>query len=130
LIKKIQDPNILFGSDSTGNIPHPRDVGAFPRLIGNYVRDKRVIRLSEVIHRLTEEPAELLGLKDRGLLKEGYWADLVVFDYKTIGDTATAVSPWDPPHGIKFVWVNGQAILDEKGFSGRYPGHVLRRSDD
>jgi N-acyl-D-aspartate/D-glutamate deacylase len=59
LIKKIQDPNVLFGSDSTGNIPHPRDVGAFPRLIGNYVRDKRVIRLSEVIHRLTEEPAEL-----------------------------------------------------------------------
>ncbi len=130
LIKKIQDPNVLFGSDSTGNIPHPRDVGAFPRLIGTYVRDKRVIRLSEVVHRLTQEPARLLGLKDRGEIKTGYWGDLVVFDYKTIGDQATAVSPWEPPQGVKMVFVNGQLVLDQDGFSGRYPGHVLRRSDD
>jgi N-acyl-D-aspartate/D-glutamate deacylase len=130
LIKKIQDPNILFGSDSTGNIPHPRDVGAFPRLIGNYVRDKRVIRLSEVIHRLTEEPARLLGLKDRGTLKTGNWADLVVFDYRTIGDRATAVSPWEPPRGIKWVLVNGHVVLGENGVSGTYPGRVLRRTND
>ncbi len=130
LIKKIQDPNVLFGSDSTGNIAHPRDVGAFPRLIGDYVRDKRVIRLSEVVNRLTAEPAKLLGLKDRGLLKEGYFGDVVVFDYKTIGDNATAVSPWEPPHGIKLVLVNGQTVFDENGISGRYPGRVLRRSDD
>jgi len=130
LIKKIQDPNVLFGSDSTGNIPHPRDVGAFPRLIGSYVRDKKVIRLSEVIHRLTEEPARLLGLKDRGLLKEGDWADMVVFDYQTIGDTATAVSPWDPPHGIKWVLVNGQIVFGKKGLLDLYPGRVLRRTND
>jgi len=130
LIKKIQDPNVLFGTDSTGNIPHPRDVGAFPKLIGKYVRDKKVIRLSEAIYRLTEEPAHLLGLKDRGLLKEGYWADMVVFDYQTIGDTATAVSPWEPPHGIKWVLVNGQIVLGKKGFSGGYPGRVLRRTDN
>lgn len=130
LIKKIQDPNVLFGTDSTGNIPHPRDVGAFPRLIGTYVRDKRVIRLSEVIHRLTEEPAQLLGLKDRGEIKVGDWADLVIFDYKRIGDDATAVSPWEPPRGVRMVLVNGQMVLDKDGFSGRYPGHVLRRSDD
>jgi len=121
----------LFGSDSTGNIPHPRDVGAFARLIGTYVRDKRVIRLSEIIHRLTEAPARLLGLKDRGLLKEGYWGDVVVFDYNAIGDHATAVSPWEPPTGVKLVLVNGQTAYDAKnGFSGRYPGQVLRRSDD
>jgi N-acyl-D-amino-acid deacylase len=105
-------------------------VGAFPKLIGKYVRDEKVIRLSEAIHRLTEEPARLLGLKDRGLLKEGYWADMVVFDYETIGDTATAVSPWDPPHGIKWVLVNGQIVLGKKGISGEYPGRVLRRTDN
>jgi N-acyl-D-aspartate/D-glutamate deacylase len=131
LIKKIQTPFILFGSDSTSAIPHPRDVGAFPRLLGTYVRDKRVIRLSEAINRLTYEPAKLLGLKDRGLLKEGYWGDVVLFDYKTIRDNATAVDPWEPPTGIKMVLVNGQLVYDAKdGFSGRYPGQVLRRSND
>jgi N-acyl-D-aspartate/D-glutamate deacylase len=130
LIKKIQDPSILFGSDSTGNIPHPRDVGAFPRLLGTYVRDKRVVRLSEAVHRLTEEPAKLLGLKDRGSLKQGYWGDVVVFDFKTIGDRASAVSPWETPTGVKLVLVNGQLVYDNDGFSGRYPGIVLRRSDN
>jgi N-acyl-D-amino-acid deacylase len=131
LIKKIQAPFILFGSDSTSAIPHPRDVGAFPRLLGTYVRDKRVIRLSEAISRLTYEPAKLLGLNDRGLLKEGYWGDIVLFDPQTIGDTANAVNPWVPPTGVKWVLVNGQLVYDAKdGFSGRYPGQVLRRSND
>ncbi len=130
LIKKIQSPFILFGSDSTGAIPHPRDVGAFPKLLGKYVRDERVIRLSEAIHRLTEEPARLLGLKDRGLLKEGYWGDVVVFDSATIADRATAVSPWESPVGIKMVLVNGQVVYEKSTFNGRYPGKVLRRSDD
>ncbi len=131
LIKKIQAPFILFGSDSSDSIPHPRDVGAFARLLGTYVRDKRVIRLSEAVNRLTEEPARLLGLKDRGLLKEGDWGDVVVFDLKTIGDHATAVNPWVPPTGVKMVFINGQLVFDFKnGFSGRYPGQVLRRSND
>lgn len=131
LIKKIQAPFILFGSDSTSAIPHPRDVGAFARLLGTYVREKRVIRLSEAINRLTYEPAKLLGLKARGLLKEGYWGDVVVFDPKTIGDKATAVNPWVPPTGVKWVLVNGQLVYgSEGGFSGRYPGQVLRRSND
>lgn len=131
LIKKIQAPFILFGSDSTGAIPHPRDVGAFSRLLGTYVRDKRVIRLSEAINRLTYEPAKLLGLKDRGLLKEGYWGDVVVFDPNTIKDNASAVSPWEPPTGMKMVFVNGLPVYEAKGgFTGRYPGKVLRRSDN
>lgn len=131
LIKKIQAPFVLFGSDTSSSIPHPRDVGAFPRLLGTYVRDKRVIRLSEAISRLTYEPAKLLGLKDRGLLKEGYWGDVVVFNPQTIGDKATAVNPWEPPTGIRMVLVNGQLVYDSKsGFSGRYPGQVLRRSDN
>lgn len=130
LIKKIQAPFILFGSDSTGAIPHPRDVGAFPRLLGRYVRDKRVIRLSEAIHRLTEEPAAILGLKDRGLLKEGYWGDVAVFDMKTIQDNATAVTPWKEPTGMKMVLVNGQVIYEKGWFMGLYPGKVLRRSND
>ena len=131
LIKKIQAPFILFGSDSSGTIPHPRDVGAFPKLLGTYVRDKRAIRLSEAINRLTEEPAKLLGLKDRGLLKVGYWGDVVLFNLKDMGDHATAVNPWVPPTGVKMVFVNGQLVYDLKNnFSGRYPGQVLRRSND
>ncbi|HUO56877.1 MAG TPA: amidohydrolase family protein [bacterium] len=131
LIKKIQYPYILFGSDSTGAIPHPRDVGAFPRLLGTYVRDKRVVRLSEAIHRLTQEPANLMGLKDRGVLKEGNWGDVVVFDPKTIRDNASAVSPWQEPTGMRMVLVNGQLVYDAKtSFSGRFPGQILRRSND
>lgn len=131
LIKKIQDPSVLFGSDSTTSIPHPRDVGAFARLLGTYVRDQRVIRLSEAVNRLTCEPAKLLGLKDRGLLKEGYWGDVVVFDPRTIGDKANAVNPWVPPTGVKWVLVNGQLVYGARsGFSGRYPGQVLRRRND
>lgn len=130
LIKKIQSPFVLFGSDSTGAIPHPRDVGAFPRLLGTYVRDKRVIRLSEAIHRLTEEPAKLLGLKDRGLIKEGYWGDVVVFDPGTIRDNATAVSPWQEPSGMRMVFVNGQVVYEKNIFNGHYPGLVLRRTND
>jgi N-acyl-D-amino-acid deacylase len=130
LIKKIQAPYVLFGSDSSASIPHPRDVGAFPRLIGNYVRDKRVIRLSEAINRLTAEPAKILGLTDRGLLKAGYWGDVVVFDYKTIRDNASAVSPWEAPTGMKMVLVNGQVVYEKKEFTGKFPGQVLRRSDN
>lgn len=131
LIKKIQAPFILFGSDSSVDIPHPRDVGAFPRLLGTYVRDKRVIRLSEAIKRLTSEPASIMGLKDRGLLKEGYWGDVVVFDPKTIADNADAVDPWKDPTGMRMVFVNGQEVYDHKaGFLGRYPGKALRRSNE
>ena len=129
LIKKIQAPFVLFGSDSTGAIPHPRDVGAFSRLLGTYVREKRVIRLSEAIHRLTQEPANLLGLKDRGLLKEGYWGDVVVFDPVAIKDNASAVSPWQEPTGMKMVFVNGEVVFEKKVFNGKYPGRVLRRGE-
>ncbi len=130
LIKKIQSPYVLFGSDSAATIPHPRDVGAFPRLLGTYVRDQGVIRLSEAIRRLTREPARIMGLKDRGQLKTGFWGDVVVFDYKTIGDKATAVAPWESPSGIKMVFVNGQQVFGKGGFLNGYPGQVLRRSDD
>ncbi len=130
LIKKIQSPYILFGSDSSGSIPHPRDVGSFPRLLGTYVRAKRIIRLSEAINRLTQEPAKLLGLSDRGIIQEGYWGDIVVFNYNTIGDKATAVSPWEPPKGINMVLVNGQPVFEKGAFTGRFPGKVLRRRNE
>ena len=129
LIKKIQAPYVLFGSDSTGNIPHPRDVGAFPRLIGTYVRDKKVVRLSEIIERLTREPAALMGLKDRGLLKPGYWGDAVVFNLDTIADKASPSAPWEQPVGVNTVIVNGQVVLQNGEMTGKSPGKVLRRSN-
>jgi N-acyl-D-amino-acid deacylase len=130
LIKKIQAPYVLFGSDSTGNIPHPRDVGAFPRLIGTYVRDKRVVRLSEIIERLTREPARLMGLTDRGLLKRGYWGDAVVFNFNTIADKASPSAPWERPVGVNTVVVNGQVVLQNGEMTGKVPGKVLRRSNE
>lgn len=128
LVKEIQAPYILFGTDSTGNIPHPRDVGAFPRLLGTYVRDKRVARLSEIIERMTREPARLMGLKDRGLLKVGYWGDAVVFNFHTIADRASAAAPWVPPAGIRAVIVNGRVVMQNGKMTGETPGKVLRRS--
>ncbi|HET9870110.1 MAG TPA: amidohydrolase family protein, partial [bacterium] len=129
LIKNIQSPYVLFGTDSTGNIPHPRDVGAFPRLLGTYVRDKRVVRLSEAIERITREPARLMGLKDRGRLKKGDWGDAVVFNLKTIADKASPSSTLVPPVGIDAVVVNGQVVFQNGVLTGRVPGKVLRRSD-
>ena len=106
--------------------PHPRNFGTFPRILGHYVRDEKVLTLEDGVRRMTSLPAQRLGLKDRGLLREGYWADVVVFDPDRISDMATFASPKQYPAGINYVMVNGRVVIDGGNHTGERPGMVLR----
>jgi N-acyl-D-amino-acid deacylase len=106
--------------------PHPRNFGTFPRILGHYVRDEKVLTLEDAVRRMTSLPAQRLGLKDRGLLREGYWADVVVFDPGRVSDTATFASPKQYPEGINFVLVNGRVVIDRGNHTGERPGMALR----
>jgi N-acyl-D-amino-acid deacylase len=87
--------------------PHPRAYGSFPRIMGKYVRDRRVISLEEAIRKSTSYPASIFGIKDRGVIREGMKADVVVFDRNNILDRATYLSPHQYSEGVKYVIVNG-----------------------
>jgi N-acyl-D-amino-acid deacylase len=106
---------------------HPRGAGSFPRVLGRYVRDLQLMRLEEGIHKMTGLPARHLGFTNRGLIKPGYQADLVLLDPKTVVDRATSAAPSLSSRGISDVWVNGEAVLRKGGLVGVYPGQVLRR---
>lgn len=127
--RSIQEPFMLFGSDATRHMIDPRIVGAFPRLIAHYVRKDHMINLITLIHRLTEAPAHLMGLKHRGSIMVGNWADLVIFNYQKIHDQATPVHPLIPSQGIRFVLINGQIALHRNQIVSNCAGHVLRRSN-
>jgi N-acyl-D-aspartate/D-glutamate deacylase len=106
--------------------PHPRNYGTFPRILGHYVRDEKVLTLEDAVRRMTSLSAQRLGLKDRGLLREGYWADVVVFDPTRIIDKATFSSPKQYPEGINYVLVNGHVVIDRGSHTGERAGMVLR----
>jgi N-acyl-D-amino-acid deacylase len=106
--------------------PHPRNFGTFPRILGHYVREEKVLTLEDAVRRMTSLPAQRLGLKDRGLLREGYWADVVVFDPSRVNDTATFATPKQYPEGINFVLVNGRVVIDQGNHTGERPGMALR----
>ena len=82
-------------------MPHPRNFGTFPRVLGRYVRELKVIPLEEAIRKMTSLPASILGLADRGAIKDGQWADLVIFDPATVADKATFEDPFQYPVGIE-----------------------------
>jgi N-acyl-D-aspartate/D-glutamate deacylase len=90
------------------------------------VRDEKVLTLEDGVRRMTSLPAQRLGLKDRGLLREGYWADVVVFDPSRISDAATFASPRQYPAGINYVMVNGRVVIDQGKHTGERPGVILR----
>ncbi|MTD57379.1 N-acyl-D-amino-acid deacylase family protein [Amycolatopsis pithecellobii] len=117
------------GSDGllVGDRPHPRAWGTFPRYLARYVRELGVLELAECIAHLTGRPARRLRLADRGLIKEGYAADLVLFDPDTVRDTATFDDPRQQAEGIPYVFVNGIAALDDGSPTGTLAGHSLRR---
>jgi N-acyl-D-amino-acid deacylase len=104
---------------------HPRAYGNFARLLGVYVRDEKAISLQEAIRRLTGLPATNLGLGQRGFLKEGMYADVVVFDPATIADRATYENPHQYAVGMKHVFVNGVQVLKEGEHTGAKPGRAL-----
>ena len=106
--------------------PHPRAYGNFARLLGKYVRDEKVIPLAEAIRRLTSLPAENLKIRERGALKAGHFADVVVFDPGRIKDHATYEEPHRFATGVLHVLVNGVQVLRDGEHTGAKPGRVIR----
>lgn len=107
--------------------PHPRWYGTFPRVLGEYVRERGVIDLETAVRKMTSMPAQRMGLEERGEVREGWIADLVVFDPETVVDRATFEDPHKYPEGIPWVFVGGVAQVADGGFRDRRPGKVLRK---
>ena len=132
--KQIRQPWVSFGSDAASMAPegvflksstHPRAYGNFARLLGKYVREEKVISLAEAVHRLSGLPATNLGLDHRGFIKQGMFADVVVFDPQTIADRATFEQPHQYSVGVKHVFVNGVQVLKDGEHTGSKPGRAL-----
>jgi dihydroorotase/N-acyl-D-amino-acid deacylase len=111
----------VFGEGS----PHPRSYGTFSRVLGRYVRDLKVITLEDAVRKMTSFPAQRLGLVDRGVLREGLKADIVVFDPDTIRDRATFEQPHQYSEGVSLVVVNGQVVFDNGAVTAARPGRIL-----
>ena len=105
--------------------PHPRSFGTNVRVLGKYVRTDKVLTLEDAVRKMTSLPAQILRLKDRGLLKEGYWADVVVFDPETVSDPATYQNPQQYAKGVPFVFVNGAVVIDGGNHTGARSGKVI-----
>ena len=105
---------------------HPRAFGALPRIFGHYVRDEGTLSLEDAVRKASSLPAQIIGLKDRGRLMVGYWADLVAFEPTLIADTATYRDPVQYPKGITDVWVNGELVVDHDRITDARPGKVIR----
>jgi N-acyl-D-amino-acid deacylase len=132
----VRSPVVLVGSDGTSlapygttgqGKPHPRFYGTFPRVLGHYARELGLLSLPQAIYKMTGGSAAALRLVDRGLLREGYWADIAVFDPQTIADRATYDNPHHYADGISTVTVNGVVVIDAGEHTGALPGQVLRR---
>ncbi|MDQ6861440.1 MAG: D-aminoacylase [Verrucomicrobiota bacterium] len=132
--KEMQKPWISFGSDEASQAPegvflkshpHPRAYGNFARVLGKYSRDEKLLSLGEAVRRLSALPATNLGLDHRGFLKEGMFADVVIFDPATIGDRATFENPHQYAVGMKHVFVNGQQVLKDGEHTGAKAGRAL-----
>jgi N-acyl-D-aspartate/D-glutamate deacylase len=106
--------------------PHPRSFGTFPRVLGVYAREKRLLTLEDAVRKMTSLSAAKIGLKGRGLLKEGAYADITVFDAGRVVDTATFLDPFHYPEGIEVVIVNGELTIDHGRHTGARAGRVLR----
>ncbi|MDQ3845717.1 MAG: amidohydrolase family protein, partial [Bacteroidota bacterium] len=130
-VKRImQYPYNMFASDASIRIfgqgaPHPRGFGTNARVLGKYVREEKVISLEEAVRRMTSLPAQKFGLSDRGLLKEGFAADIVVFDEKEVQDLSTYNKPHAYSKGFKFVIVNGQVVVENEQHLGTRSGKAL-----
>jgi len=133
----LKHPVSMIGSDSSAwapygvlakGKPHPRSYGTFPRILGRYVREEDLLTLENVVRKMTSLPAQKLRLRDRGLVREGMWADITVFDPKSVTDKATYSEPHQYPTGIEYVIVNGKVVIENGEHTGELPGQALRRS--
>jgi N-acyl-D-amino-acid deacylase len=134
LRRALSHPHIVIGSDGSalapyGELgagkPHPRSYGTFPRVLGEYARVQRVLSLPQAVHKMTGLPARRLGLGDRGVVRAGARADLVVFDHRRVADRATYANPHRYPVGIEHVLVNGRFVIKDGEHTGSLPGRVL-----
>ncbi len=132
--KVLAHPAIMIGSDSIGlaaghgpktGKPHPRMYGTFPRVLGEYARERRLFSLETAVQKMTGMPAQRLGFKDRGLVREGWAADLTVFDPTAVKDEATFADPHRYPTGIPYVVVNGALVVDGERYDAAGTGRVL-----
>jgi len=136
----VRSPTALVGSDGnciadygivSQGMPHPRFYGTFPRIIGHYVRDEGLIPLEQSVYKMTGGAAKALKLRDRGLLREGWRADVAIFDPADFKDRATYAEPHRYPTGRRTtVIVNGTVVVDNAAHTGALPGAVLRRAAD
>ena len=131
----LKDPLISIDTDSAARAEdgplaesksHPRGWGTFARILGHYVRDERLLTLEEAVRKMTSQPASRVGLLDRGILRPGMAADITVFDAATIRDVATFADPNHYAVGVKYVFVNGQAVVKDGGMTDARPGRPLR----
>jgi N-acyl-D-amino-acid deacylase len=137
LMKFLSLPYAMVGTDSSARSfsgptatgkPHPRGFGSFPRYLGRYVRDGGLMDLNEAIHRITLLPATTFGMRDRGILKEGSFADIVVFDHGKIIDGATYDDPFLKSEGIYYTLINGEPAIWEGRLTNRRAGRILRQT--
>jgi dihydroorotase/N-acyl-D-amino-acid deacylase len=131
----LQQPWVSICNDSQGTLPegllgqehpHPRAYGTFPRILRKYVREEKKLTLEDAIRKFSSLPAQRMRLTERGVLKAGMWADIVVFDPATIKDVATFANPNQLSDGMEYVLVNGVLVIDERKMTGNLPGKVLR----
>jgi N-acyl-D-aspartate/D-glutamate deacylase len=134
--KVLAHPAVMVGSDSLGlsagpgphpGKPHPRMYGTFPRVLGRYVREVKLLKLEEAIRKMTSFPADFVGLTDRGRLVAGKAADITVFDPNTIADRSTWDKPKELAQGVRHVIVNGIVVLRDGKLTGQAPGKFLKR---
>lgn len=129
----IRRPWVVIGSDASGYDPdsstalvHPRSYGSFPRVLGKYARDEQLFTMEEAVRKMTWSTAQILGLRDRGMIKEGMAADITVFDGATVIDRATFERPHQLSEGVRHVFVNGVQVWKDGAHTGAKPGRALR----
>jgi dihydroorotase/N-acyl-D-amino-acid deacylase len=129
----LAQPWMKFGTDaggvdpdSTRGLTHPRSYGNFTRIMGKYVRDEKVMSLEEAVRKATSAVATRLSIPDRGVLREGLYADITIFDPATIGDRSTFEAPHQLSVGVRYVFVNGTAVVRDGRHTGAKPGRALR----
>jgi N-acyl-D-amino-acid deacylase len=128
----MRHPNTMFASDSgvrrfQADVPHPRGYGNNARILGRYVREKKVIRLEDAVRRMTSLPAKTYQLQGRGEISVGACADLAVFDPETVSDPSTFSDPHHYAIGFRWVIVNGQVVVESDQHNGAKPGQIVRR---
>ena len=134
LRRQLQQPWIMISTDAGGLDPswaaptgpyHPRAYGTYSRVLGKYVREEKVISLEDAVRKMSSALCDRLGLRDRGQLREGFFADVVIFDPQTVGDRATFTDPHQLSVGVRDVWVNGERVYKDGAHTGATPGRIV-----